>query len=581
MNVVPVSYRAKKLAIHIGARAGSRVASMLDRQNSSRFPISQRKCTSGSLGCLGATLPAQGSVCFFTGSPIHGPAIGDIVDADSAARLFPGYDGAFTGVFWDAQRNILVVATDCLGMQPLYMRHAEDGLTLTTDTKAVTGDPDLAGWGAFISIGHPIGERSLMNGLQHVPPASILIYDCAERRLNVRQYWHWPEPSEAWRRYDFLASLEHDISAYAAFGDPGTVLLSGGFDSRLLLLLLKRLQIPVDALIVAHEDEIDDADGRLAEKVAAAADVPFQKAHPHPDFFSTSQYIDYLNASDVGYPSLDLFIAKVAPQINATSVWEGLIPAVAFNTPHQLPGGFEAYQRHEIRGADSAVWRAAKTLFTPDAAEAMMQGFSDDLRNEIARLPQDMFGVQQFIVQHRSRNRTCMNPLKIFVNRANAFTPGLSKELMTHAATIPFEERQYARFYMGMLERLDKRILTIPFISGGELVKGVRVSPSYYRERTRAAYHAYRARYPRFFIGNPRRQPDRSALLAEYLFEEGDKWIDPRARAKLKAATPDNYVAWKLLFHWKAWHWLHEGRLETMLAPHAHKTEAPGETPPR
>src|SRR5699024_6658974 len=156
-------------------------------------------------------------------------------------RLFPTYDGAFTGVFWDEQQNVLVVATDCLGMQPLYMRHDDGGLTLASDTKAVPGEPDLAAWGAFLSIGHPIGNRSLVNEVKRVPAASILTDDCSRQRLDIRSYWEWPEPSDAWQRYDFLAALEADVQAYAALGDPGTLLLSGGFDSRLLLFLLKRL----------------------------------------------------------------------------------------------------------------------------------------------------------------------------------------------------------------------------------------------------------------------------------------------------------------------------------------------------
>src|SRR5699024_8450527 len=134
------------------------------------------------------------------------------------------------GIFWDADSEILVVATDCLGMQPLYMRHTGKELTLVSETKALDASPDPAAWGAFISIGHPIGERSLVEGLQRVPPASILTYDCARRELRIHRYWSWPAPSDAWRNYDFVGSLEQEIRAYADFGDPGTLLLSGGWD---------------------------------------------------------------------------------------------------------------------------------------------------------------------------------------------------------------------------------------------------------------------------------------------------------------------------------------------------------------
>lgn len=565
MTPVPAACRAKKLAIHIGANPSRRVGAMLQRQNLNDLTASQTEFPGGSIGCLGGNrLPTQGDFLFFTGLPINGPDVKDIVDTETAARLLPQYDGAFAGIFRDSKRQVLTVVTDCLGMQPLYMRHADGELTLATETKAMGGEADPAAWGAFISIGHPIGERSLLKDVRRVPPASVLTYDCLERRMTIRRYWQWPEPSDAWRPYDFLAALENDLREYAALGDTGTVLLSGGFDSRLLLFLLQRARIPVDALIVAHEDEFDDADGRLAEAVAALVGVPFRKAQPPPDFFSSQAYLDYINASDAGFPSLDLFISKVASQIDSAAVWEGLVPALAFNTPHQPEGGFEAYQRQEVRGLDSAAWRAARTLFKPGIVEAMHEGFSADLRNEILQQTPDMYGVARFVIQNRSRNRTSMNPLKVFANRTNAYTPGLSKDFLAHAASIPFEERRHARFYRRLLAGLGKRALAVPFLSGGELLKGAGVDPTYLREWLRIAHQNYRGRHPRLFRDKRGSRHARSMFLGEHLFEGRDEWLDPRAREKLQSGGPGMYAAWNLLFHWKAWQWVHEGRPEML-----------------
>lgn len=575
---MPAPPHARKLAIHIGADASARVAAMLDRQNPGGLPASQRDFREGAIGCLGGTLPAHGNLCFFTGIPINGPDAENFVDADAAARLFPEYDGAFAGVFWDADREILIVATDCLGMQPIYMRDEPGALTFVSDTKAVTGEPDPAAWGAFISMGHPIGERSLMDGLRRVPPASILTYDCKRQHLEVRRYWQWPEASDDWRHYDFLASLGRDIDAYASLGNAGTVLLSGGFDSRLLLFLLKRAGIPVDALSIAHEDEHGDADGRLAQAVAKKVGILLRRVSPPRDFFSSLAYIDYLIASDAGFPSLDLFIAKVASQIDATAVWDGLVPGFVFMPLHQPEGGFEAYLRQEIRGPGSAIWRAAEMLFKPEVVSAMQEGFTKNLDSELSRLPRDMHGLARFVIENRSRNRPAMNPLKVYPNRARAFTPGLSKDFMTHATTIPFQEKLHGDFYRGLFAKLDKRALSIPFVSGGELLPGRRFSPAYWRARLRAEEHHYRSRHPRL-LGRLKMSPaKRSTFLGEHLFEGGDAWIDPHARDKLKTVETGNYVAWKLLFQWKAWHWLHEDRLNAMLGPYLNLVDSEAST---
>ena len=574
INMASQPVNAKKLAIHFGGDASRRVALMLDRQNPCEFPKSQRDFSGGAIGCLGEALPAQGDLCLFTGIPIDGPSLDNVADANAAAALFRLHSGAFAGVFWDADQETLVVATDCLGMQPLYMRNEPGALTFVSDTKAIAGEPDLAAWGAFISIGHPIGERSLMGGLRRVPPASILTYDCKRQRLDIHRYWQWPEASDAWRHYDFVESLDRDVRAYTSSHGAGTVLLSGGFDSRLLLFLLKRAGIPVDALSIAHEDEHGDADGRLAQAIAERAGVSLRKASPPRDFFSSRAYLNYLAASDAGFPSLDLFIAKVASQIDAGAVWDGLVPGFVFMPLHQPEGGFDAYLKQEIRGPDSAIWRAAEIVFKPEVLAAMREGFARDLDSELSRLPRDMHGLARFVIENRSRNRPAMNPLKVYANRANAFTPGLSKDFMAHAATIPFREKQHGQFYRSLFAGLDKRALSVPFVSGGELLPGNRFSPSYYCERLRAEQNRFRSRHPRLFSGKRHALPKRSSYLGEHLFEDDDRWLNPSAREWLKTPETGNYLAWKLLFHWKAWQWLHEGTLDEALGRYADRGEA-------
>lgn len=569
MICIPVANRAMKLAIHFGRDAARQVDSMLMRQNLAGVLVHRREFPGGAIGCLGdAEIPSHGNACFFTGLPIHGPEVARMVDAHTAAQIFPQYDGAFTGVFWDAREEVLIVATDCLGMQPLYLRRTADAFTLVSETKALRGAPDLAAWGAFISIGHPIGARSLMAGLERVPPASILRYDPARHELEIQRYFDWPTASESWRDYDFLGALERDVLGYAAYGDPGAVLLSGGFDSRLLLFLLRRARIPVDALIVAHDDEFGDADGRLAEKIAKVAGAPYRKVYPPADFYSSPEYLKYLAASDVGFPSLGLFIAKVASQIDAPAVWDGLVPGFVFMPLHQPEGGFEAYLRQEVRGPDSAIWKAAASLFRRDVAETMCEGFKDDLCAEIERFPQDMQGLARFVIENRSRNRAAMNPLKVYTNLARAFTPGLSKDFMTHAATIPFDEKRNALLYRRLFAKLDPRALATPFLSGGDLMTSGQNDLALYAERVRARYHIFRSRHPRLFGRGQGSPLARSSFLGRHLFEDDDQWLDQGAREKLQSNRNDNDLAWKLLLHWKAWRWVHEGRLEANLAPH-------------
>lgn len=180
-----------------------------------------------------------------------------------------------------------------------------------------------------------------------------------------------------------------------------------------------------------------------------------------------------------------------------------------------------------------------------------------------------MTSLARFVIENRSRNRPAMNPLKVYANRARAFTPGLSKDFMAHAATIPFQEKQHGRFYRRLFDRLDKRALSVPFVSGGELLPGHHFSLSYYRECLRAEQSRYRSRYPRLFPGRRIAPPKRSSYLGEHLFEDDDGCINPSARGQMKTPETGNRLAWKLLFHWKAWQWLHAGVLDQALGRYA------------
>lgn len=570
MSVVPTMNRARKLAIHIPASGPHNLTNLLDRQNCDGNAVCIREIAGGAIGCIGdCALPATGNICVFTGLPIRGSSLEDLTDADAAVRLLPTFDGAFAGVFWDTECRTLIVATDCLGFQPLYIRYEHSNLTLVSDTKAMPGEPDPAAWGAFILSGRPIAARSLVEGLHRVPPASILSFDAENHRLDIRRYWSWPEPSDCWREFDFLDALEQDMRAYAAFGEPGTLLLSGGFDSRLLLFLLKRAGIPATAHTVSHVDEHSDGDGHLAKLVARLADVPHLQTYPLHDFFSSLAYLDYLCASDVGSPSLDLFIAKVASQITSPAVWDGLIGPI-FRAESHSQDGFDAYLKRRISDRDSPAAQSARRLFRPDFVESMFDGFANDLETEIARLPQNEYGMTRFMFENRIRNRPAINTVKVYGNKSNVYVPGVSKDFLAHALIIPHAEKCEAKFYRALFAQLDERALTIPVLSGGVLEKGTGTEFAYMAEWLRICALHFRDRHPSLFPESRFHKAPRSSFLCDRLLSDADDCINPWIRGELSGVDASNYDVWKLLFHWKAWRWVHAGTLYEMLGDLAH-----------
>ncbi len=570
MPAIPSTHRAIKLAIHMG-EGPDLVATMLERQNLAGASLSCRKLSSGSIGSVGGhELPRQGDVSFFTGVPINGPASYQGHDfADTVSRLCE-YDGAYAAVFWDEAAGKLAVVSDFLGLQPLYMQRREGELRIASETKAFDAEPDAAGWGAFISMGHTIGSQTLLDGVQRLPPAALLIYDVATDRLDIKQHWHWPKGNAELSTRSVGEALQRSIEAYDEYGADASLLLSGGFDSRLLLYALRQAGHEPEALIVAHDDELQDADGTLARMLARREDVRYRFGKPPTDFFSSRAFLDYVIASDAAIPTMDLFIAKVVDQIDAEAVWDGLVPGFALRLLFAPGTTLHSYAAAQCEGWDSRQWKAARVLFGEDYAWYCYQSFRTALEEELAQLPGDDVGASAFIIRNRIRHRTASNPIKVFGNTTLPFLPGMTREFMSLLSDLPRHTAQPYDFYFKLFRDCFPQALKLPILKGGEIVRTEGGHRHYWKYRALDRVNNFLGQRPRADV---RRlwnsgQPSISTFLtSDETLLQSDGWIRPEAVSAMTPRDPLYVPVRRLLFHWRAWAWVHEGRLEQMLKP--------------
>jgi len=564
-----------KLAVVAG---GGHAAAMLASMNGRGEAIDVVRLPHLSIAVSGAQLVRYGENLYVTiGTPIGkkgpsdcGPSLA-ASDSDTARirEHFAEQEGAFASVHWNDRLRKLTVVTDFLGFKPLYMRRVPGGLEIANETKAWNLPPDPAGWGAFVSFGHTIGDGTLLETVERVRPATILEYDLGEDKVVERSYWRWPDPADESDIDGLAAALLESVALYAQYDDPGKLLLSGGYDSRLIGCLLRRVGVAVRALTVRHTEELGDADGRLAASFARRQAIPLEKVTSSPDFFASPAYRDYLFDTDASTPSLHLFIAQVAQFVRDVPVWEGVVPGNTLTTPHQTAGGFAAYLAQECRSADSQAWVDARTVFSRAFAESMYDGFHRALRTEVEKYPDNGHGVSQFIVRNRARNRTSINPLKVLESRQHAYLPGMTRRYFDLAGTLSFEARQGNRLYHELLRRHFPEALEVPVVSGGVLIRTRKWSASYRANRILGDLAQRSAKYPRIiqFLRGSRAVsvrkptatwPDSISLIDESRADEIDH-DRLRRLAQKRELTPG---AHKLLFHWCAWRKVHRGTLE-------------------
>lgn len=387
-------------------------------------------------------------------------------------------DGAFVAVGWNQPSRKLYVVTDFLGMQPFYMLRNDKSILFSTDIRSLTSasdggvQMDPAGWGAFVSFGHTIGDRTLVTGIRRVPAAWSAIVEPAALTIDAHTYWQWPQGNPSLTLSDvdtgaIAEALKRDCRSYAEYNRPGTMLLSGGFDSRLILAALKDIGVEPKALILDHADELFGIDGRFAARLADVYSIEAQTVSSSRSFYSSPDYLRYLKMSEVTAPSLYLFIAQVAHTLESDieAVWDGAAVGPTLKA-HQPKGAFAEYLREKVSPWNSPRWIAARNVFGKVSAQKMYDAFKESLQQELAKYPDSDFGVSQFILQNRNRNRTIPNPLKVYANYALPFTPGFSKDYCTLTMTIPFSVKNDAALARTMMSRHFPAANTVPVVSG-------------------------------------------------------------------------------------------------------------------
>ena len=537
---------------------------------------------------------ANGNVLLVSGVPVD--LVGDLDhrltrvaegDYRGAAQSLSQLDGAFAIVFWDSAHRKLVVVTDFLRVQPLYSLMLPDGFCLATEIKALAAsghcslELDPLGWAMLVSLGHFAEDVTSLRGVRRVPAGSVMVYDVVTRQWQTSTYWRWPEPRPGLRLEhidtgELLEPFRQHLLAYEAHHRNAVVLLSGGFDSRLILATLAREGRRPRGLALSHANDTDDADGRLAMKLARAYGIDYELIPPTPNFYSSLGYVDYVRMNEMATPSFGLFIAQLASAIagRAEAVWEGVAPAYSIRTVHQGAGGFDAFFRSQSKAFDAQTWEALQQVFARGLVLSMEEGLRDFRARSQRAFTDDEFGVAEFVTRNRMRNRTGPNPLKVYANDVAPFTPGLSRGVWAVTAPIPFDVKAGFALYLELFRKHFPDLVWLPFCSDGYLYK---TSGAFNMEYSLLKVRGWMM--DQYYVGQiARRLGWRPVLAGEShdtigrairAVEVGHPDLNADGIASLKEGedgNPVKRIARTWLFYWQLWRGVMDGSLQARQA---------------
>ncbi len=421
------------------------------------------------------------------------------------AEACEGWSGAFIAIRLDAAAECLAVTSDVLGMQPFYECKAGRRFAFASEVKGVLAavdgyQPSVQGWSGLLLFGHPLGDNTVARDVRRFPNATVATFHLRQGTdvtCARRSYWRFPEPPRKWTSLaestETLLPLLRRETRVACAGFPqSTILLSGGFDSRLMLALAANEDVSLRLLVLKHPDELADMESRFAAAVAERFGMPVDVADPDTDFFSTDTFRWFVERNEFTSTSLYLFIATIASIVSPSlgSAWDGLAldPSLKFTKTNESLSGYFAHMRSH-RCTDYL--RAARLVFDKDWADALAESLDAQCREAVERFRDDHYGAWQFSIENRTRIRIAGNPLQVYDAFVPTITPGLSHEFWEAATRVDPAHRGNMSLYRGILAAADARAMNVPVVSGGTFVRlGPGREALETRARTRAAFES-------------------------------------------------------------------------------------------
>jgi asparagine synthase (glutamine-hydrolysing) len=167
---------------------------------------------------------------------------------EEGAALVDRLRGMFAFALWDHSRRRLLLARDRLGIKPLYFARDRDRLVFGSEMKAILAcsglsrrvDPEALE--DYLAFGMVPGSRSILEGIEKLPPAHVLEVGPDDLDRSPRRYWRLkiepdrsPGPEEWAER--IRAELEESVRMHLMADVPVGAFLSGGLDSGVVVAL--------------------------------------------------------------------------------------------------------------------------------------------------------------------------------------------------------------------------------------------------------------------------------------------------------------------------------------------------------
>jgi hypothetical protein len=188
------------------------------------------------------------------------------------ARL-EGLEGQFAWISYDAHMDQVSVGSDPFGMFALYTARRDKKTYIATSAlvlaKHLRAKPSQLGLQIFLRAGYHFGTVTSWEGIERVDPATRIVF--GKYGVSSEEYWR-PAIDAAVAKMSFEESVRHCSEVGSATcsqllekGERLWADLSGGFDTRLLSLLLRNAGVGFESNTTGDDDSVEV---RIARRIA-------------------------------------------------------------------------------------------------------------------------------------------------------------------------------------------------------------------------------------------------------------------------------------------------------------------------
>ncbi len=204
-------------------------------------------------------------------------------------------EGMFAIAVADVKTGTLRVARDHFGIKPLYHARLADGtLVIASEIKAFLQHPgfradlETAHLAEQLMFRYTAWDRTLLRGVQQLPPGHEMSWRSDSGELTLRRYWHLPDGTDGQSNASSVReALRQAVRSQLVSDVPLGTQLSGGIDSSLITLDAARASSDTRHSFSIVFDDPEVSEDTWITQAARKAGV-----HSHRYLFSPQHFAD-------------------------------------------------------------------------------------------------------------------------------------------------------------------------------------------------------------------------------------------------------------------------------------------------